>query len=304
MKASLLRGVANGLPLLAIVYINIWSINRFFENKKYGYSFLIALILFLVMIPIRLMINAAFPDANIADQLVSNHDSSKIGIIITNLLFITLSSFYQILVNRFRKEKVQTKELQVHQEAQLDYLKAQINPHFLFNTLNNIYSLAVQKSDKTPEMVVRLSHLLRYVVYESQEKMVALSKEVNHIKEYIDLFKMRSMPEPNIRFKTLGETNGLTIGPMILIPLVENCCKHCDFDTNETAFAIITLKITEKEIILETKNSFHPNANKDKVGGVGLINIQKRLQMLYPNKQNLQTEVKDNTFVVTLTLNR
>lgn len=304
MKTSILRGVANGLPLMAIVYINMWSINRFFEKKDYLASALIALALFIIMLPIRLMINGSFPGANIADNLVSTQDSSKIGIIITNLLFLTLSSFYQILVNRFRKEKVQTKELQVHQEAQLDYLKAQINPHFLFNTLNNIYSLAVQKSDKTPEMVIRLSHLLRYVVYESQEKTVALSKEINHIKEYIDLFKMRSMPEPNIRFKILGETNELTIGPMILIPLVENCCKHCDFDTNDKAFAIITLKITEKDLIFETENTFRPNANKDKVGGVGLVNINKRLKMLYGNKQNLKTKIMNNKFIVTLTLER
>lgn len=304
MKTSILRGVANGLPLMAIVYINMWSINRFFEKKNYLTSALIALALFIIMLPIRLMINGSFPGANIADNLVSTQDSSKIGIIITNLLFLTLSSFYQILVNRFRKEKIQTKELQVHQEAQLDYLKAQINPHFLFNTLNNIYSLAVQKSDKTPEMVIRLSHLLRYVVYESQEKTVALSKEINHIKEYIDLFKMRSMPEPNIRFKILGETNGLTICPMILIPLVENCCKHCDFDTNDKTFAIITLKITEKDLIFETENTFRPNANKDKVGGVGLVNINKRLKMLYGNKQNLKIKIMDNKFIVTLTLER
>ena len=160
------------------------------------------------MIPVRSYIIAAFPEANIASDLVSGQEANKIGIIITNLLFLTLSSFYQILINRFRKENIQSKELQVHQKAQLDYLKAQINPHFLFNTLNNIYSLAVVKSDKTPEMVIRLSHLLRYVVYESQEKMVALNKEVNHIKEYLELFKMRSMPEHNIRFRILGDING------------------------------------------------------------------------------------------------
>lgn len=304
VNASLFRGLANGLPLLVIVYINIWSINRFFEKKQYIISVIIAFILFMVMIPVRLLINDAFPDANIGKGLVSSYDSNKIGITVTNLLFITLSSFYQILVNRFRKERFHTKEIQVHQEAQLDYLKAQINPHFLFNTLNNIYSLAVQKSDKTPEMVVRLSHLLRYVVYESQEKMVALSKEINHIKEYIDLFNMRSMPEPNIRFRVLGDTNGLNIGPMILIPLVENCCKHCDFDTNDEAFALITLKITEKHIIFKTQNTFSPTATKDKVGGVGLVNIRKRLEMIYGTDQNLETSEIEDTFIVKLSITK
>lgn len=302
VESSLLRGIAHGLPLMVIVYVNIWSINHFFEKKQYIWSILIAILLFIGMIPVRLLINDIFPDANIGEGLVTTKESSEIGIIITNLLFITLSSFYQILINRFRKESVQTKELQIHQEAQLNYLKAQINPHFLFNTLNNIYSLAVKKSDKTPEMLIRLSHLLRYVVYDSQEKNVALSKEINHIKEYIDLFKMRSKPEPNIRFRILGNVNEINIGPMILIPLVENCCKHCDFDTNEAAFALITLKITKKDLIFETQNTFNPTATKDKMGGVGLVNIRKRLEMLYGSDQQLETTEVDDTFIVKLSI--
>lgn len=303
VQTSLLRGIANGLPLFVLVYGNIWSINHFFERKKYAISIAIAVGLFFGMIPVRLWINSLFPDPQIANNLVTGSDSSKIGIILTNLLFITLSSFYQVLVNRFRKERIQTKELQAHQEAQLNYLKAQINPHFLFNTLNNIYSLAVKKSDKTPEMVIRLSHLLRYVVYDSQEKMVPLGKEVNHIKEYLELFKMRSFPEPNIRFRILGETNGIEIGPMILIPLVENCCKHCDFDTNEDAFALITLQVKKNGLSFQTQNTFNIEAPKDKVGGVGLQNIQKRLKMLYGNRQKLKTYEENNTFIVQLNIN-
>lgn len=154
-------------------------------------------------------------------------------------------------------------------EAQLQALRAQINPHFLFNTLNNIYSLAVVKSDKTAEMVLRLSNLLRYVIYDGRAERVALKREVEHIRQFIELFQMRSEEQLDIKFDTRGEIDGVQTEPMILIPIVENCFKHCDFDTNKRVFVCIDLQVDNEELyfkILNSKDDRHQQ--KDRVGAL------------------------------------
>jgi LytS/YehU family sensor histidine kinase len=188
-------------------------------------------------------------------------------------------------------------------EAQLQALRAQINPHFLFNTLNNIYSLAVVKSDKTAEMVLKLSNLLRYVIYDGKAEQVELKREIAHIQQFIELFQMRSQEPLNIEFNTSGTFNSVKIEPMILIPIVENCFKHCDFDSNEQAFVCIYLQLINGELHFKTVNSKDDrNQQKDRVGGVGLENIRKRLDLKYREKYALRIHNETDKFVVELDL--
>lgn len=283
LKVSFLRSLANGIPLFILVYVNIWNINTFFEKKKISVAVLIAIFLLIVFIPIRYYINTSaifntdFGFKNKKETLIA-------GIFITNLLMLIFSSFYQILVNRFRKNRLQSQEIQVHQAAQLTYLRSQINPHFLFNTLNNIYALALEKSEKTPKMVLKLANILRYVVYQKDDKKVLLSEEIQLINHFIDLTNLKFETKPNINFIVEGEPNTISIEPMILIPIIENCFKHTDIETNEKGFIKIHLIVKENCLLFKTKNSKNDALKqKDEVGGVGLRNIKKRLELTYKN---------------------
>ncbi len=304
IKASFLRSFANGMPLFILVYINIWNINTFFEKKKILTSIIIAFALILIFIPIRYYINSSgFFNTNFGFK--NTPQTLILGIVITNLLMIMFSTFYQILVNRFIKNKKQSKEIQAFQAAQLTYLRSQINPHFLFNTLNNIYSLAMVKSDKTPKMVLKLADILRYVVYQKDDKKVLLTDEIKLIHHFIDLTKLKFETEPNIQFSIQGITNNMYIEPMILIPIVENCFKHCDIDTNKNGFIKIDLICNENILHFTTENSKNNTLNqKDKLGGVGLKNIKKRLELTYTNNFNFTFNDTEKRFKVTLLLKK
>ncbi|WP_456437028.1 sensor histidine kinase [Psychroserpens sp.] len=299
---SLLRGCINGVPLLLLAYANIWAVNAFFEKKKYVLYAVAVLLIMIVVTLVRLYVNVSFPSFKTDFGFLEQEESLLIGIILTNILFLIFSAFYQILVNRFVKTRMQANELQIHQEAQLQYLRSQMNPHFLFNTLNNIYSLATVKSDKTAAMVLKLSHLLRYMIYQEDEKFVFLKNEVTLIQDYIDLYKLKSEDDLNVSMHIHGNIEQKLIEPMILIPIVENSFKHSDLETNLNAFIKIDISVEGNHFILKVTNTKNDVLKqKDEVGGVGLNNIRKRLNILNPEHLFVINET-EKMFIVNLKL--
>jgi two-component system, LytTR family, sensor kinase len=223
--------------------------------------------------------------------------------VLTTLATLVVSTAYKLLQYRYEREKQFLATINAQNEARLQWLRAQINPHFLFNVLNNIYALAVAKSDAAPAMILRLSELLRYVIYDSRQQTIALSREVGHIRQFIELFQMRYATPRAITFGVTGNPDGRLIEPMVLIPLVENCLKHCDFDTNEAAFIAISLQIDDQELIFNANNSYNAaDGQKDQAGGVGLANIRQRLALTYPGRHRLTTEARADQFIVQLTI--
>ncbi len=299
---TLLRGLGNFLPLVFIFYTNLFLINRFWEKGRYLLYLVSVTALILLLTFMRTRINLLFPEIDRASLFLANETFSwRIAALFTNTGALLVSALYQLLQNRKKEEQRSLEIINRQNEAQLQFLRAQINPHFLFNTLNNIYALAVSRSDKTPEMVLRLSNLLRYVVYDGKAEQVALSGEIEHIRQYIELFQLRSETPADISFTTEGQTHGFMIEPMILIPLVENCLKHCDFDINNQAFVKITLKVGDGKLLFETSNSkSSSDFQKDRVGGVGLENIRKRLSLKYPNEYRFEISDKKDIFEVRL----
>ena len=300
---NLLRAISNTIPMAAIFYINLWLVNRFFEEGKYLVYFLSILVLLVGFTIIRVQLNILFPEVRFNFQAMEDNYQRawQIASFTTNTGIVLISMLFQIQQNRLKEEKKVQEILTRQNEAQLQFLRAQINPHFLFNTLNNIYSLAVVRSEKTSEMVLKLSNLLRYVIYEGKSKKVPLASEVEHIREYIGLFQMRSEEALNIDFETKGKPEGIMIEPMILIPIVENCFKHCDFDTNENAFVKIELNCIDGRLSFHTTNSKNDqNTQKDKVGGVGTENIRKRLALKYKDQHKLDIHDKKHEFTVDL----
>ncbi|MBL7827326.1 MAG: sensor histidine kinase, partial [Saprospiraceae bacterium] len=211
---------------------------------------------------------------------------------------LVFSGLYQLLENRRELETL-------HIEAQLNYLKAQINPHFLFNTLNNIYSAATIQHPKTAEMVLRLSDLLRYVTYDAQAEKIPLRKELDHIKSYIELFQLKSESPLPIQFKVDGDVSKCVIEPLLLLPLVENAFKHSDLEVNPKGLLNIQLKIEPGFLQFVIENTFDPNDHqKDDVGGVGLMNINRRLEHHYTNRHHFLTKAERNLFRAELTLHQ
>jgi two-component system, LytTR family, sensor kinase len=292
--------------IMGLFYSHIYLVNRFLERRRIAIFLFWSAMIFTVVCFFRIYINLELmitPDFDSGNEIIS--PVLRIGLLVffTSAFVWLFAITYQLLVNRFEKERQNLALLNQQQAAQLQYLKAQINPHFLFNALNNIYSLTVVKSDDAPKMLLTLSDLLRYAIYDGQQESVTLQKEVENIEKFIALFQMKSEHPLSISFKKQGNLDKMTVEPMIFIPLVENCFKHCDFETNEKAFIDMVLKEENGHLFFTTRNSFDDSdVQKDKVGGVGLENIKQRLALRYKEHFDIHFGKKDSVFQVHLTI--
>ncbi|MDJ1484535.1 sensor histidine kinase [Cytophagaceae bacterium YF14B1] len=289
--------------LMFLFYCNGYLIDQLWEKKQFLLYAVSFLGLLFITILIRWTINTHFLHIVPPTPVFSPQIRLLFFSITTTVTILGLSFFYRVLLNRYERERQYLVLINQHNEAQLQLLKNQINPHFLFNTLNNIYSLTVVKSPQAPKMILLLSDLLRYVIYESQSARVDLEMEITHLKKFIDLFQMRNEFPQNVQLQVEGDITHWQIEPMILIPLAENCFKHCDFDSNDQGFIKITISASQQGLQFNTENSFtESNQQKDKIGGVGLENIRKRLAMRYPDKHTLHIHKTTDTFIVQLQL--
>ncbi|MBK8087756.1 MAG: histidine kinase [Chitinophagaceae bacterium] len=188
-------------------------------------------------------------------------------------------------------------------ESQLQLLKAQIHPHFLFNTLNNIYSFTQTTSPAAAKMVTVLSDLLRYILYEGTQPFVSLSKELKMIEDYINLEKIRYGNKLELHLNLPAQTNDLLIAPLLLLPLVENCFKHGTSNVLEQPWIHlqVSIKNTELQIKLLNGKVNHPATNTNSAG-IGIKNVQQRLSLLYPGKHELNITSEEDVFIVNLKL--
>lgn len=220
-----------------------------------------------------------------------------------SFLIIIIAFAYRLLLVWYGHEKVR-KELENQKlQAELSFLKMQINPHFLFNALNNIYSMSVlERAQKTSNGIIKLSEMIRYMLYEKEDEQyrVTLDKEITHINNYIDLQKLRYEGDLYIHFTIEGETAGRKIPPLLLFPLIENACKH---GVLQDPAKPVTIQITvnNKQLSFSIHNYKHEFL-KDQTGGIGLVNVQKRLSLLYPQQHLLEIENTRATFQVELQL--
>jgi len=246
---------------------------------------------------------------------LSNFEYSNMAPISKNMVFVAVSVYLVvIMVSAFKllqlnlKHTEETKKLENKiletqlklKEQELNYLKMQIHPHFLFNTLNTMYGFALKKADETPEMILKLSNLLDYLLYQVNKPFVVLKEEINHIHDYIALENMRFNDTLNISFTTNSSSEELKIAPMLLLPFVENSFKHGVLKDGK-----LTIKI---DLICKDKTiEFYIENTKSKTEasqqGIGLENIKKRLDLLYATKYDLEIEDEKDIFKVNLKLN-
>ncbi|NLR61160.1 histidine kinase [Chitinophaga polysaccharea] len=214
------------------------------------------------------------------------------------LLMLFMSGFIKIALEWFKSEK-QREELKVEKlNAELKFLKSQINPHFLFNCLNTIYSLAHKQSTQTEHAILKLSTIMRYMIYESNEAKVLLSQELKYLHDYIEIQRLRLPKDINIRYQLNGDADGLQIEPMLLVPFVENAFKH-GISYTEESFIDIDVTTINDMIRLIVKNS-HFKERVAERGGIGLDNVLKRLALLYENRHEINISETENQFIVDL----
>lgn len=220
------------------------------------------------------------------------------------IIFITVWSLSTAIPAIRRWRQTEQKALQAERDkvdAELSFLKAQVNPHFLFNTLNNIYSMAVTKNENTAPSIMKLSNIMRYITDEAARDFVPLEDEVNCMNDYIDLQKMRLGDKTNVEVMVTGDITGKKIAPLLLMTFVENVFKY-GISSHEPSSINITLKADEYNISFYTRNRIFEAKQHTARTGIGIANARKRLQHLYPHKHLLDIDTGKGEFTVNLVL--
>jgi two-component system, LytTR family, sensor kinase len=275
-----------------------WILPKFLFRKKYLLFFILAIlhaILFGFLIWFVLYLATGFranDSVPFIRSIVLNYQIPATAAAI--YLFKRMYLIQQHSLN-LEKEKL---------EAELKFLKSQIHPHFLFNTLNNLYALALKKSDKAPEMVIRLSNLLEYTLYSGKETEVGLHEELKQIIGYIDLEKLRFGNRLKINTEIAGNIDELMIAPLLLLPFVENSFKHGASKDMESPIIDLKVNVNGNRLVFSITNSYcgEPGKFEGYKEGIGLKNVKRRLELLYPGKHTLEIIQKQNLFDVNLAL--
>ncbi len=231
---------------------------------------------------------------------------TQIWIFIGNVIVIFVSTILRVIMDWWRYQNEKQVLLTQTMQSELRFLKSQINPHFLFNTLNNLYALTLKKSDKAPEIVLKLSEIMRYMLYECNERRVHLTKEIQYIYNYLDLERLRQPKEADIRFVVEGQISEQMVAPLLFIPFLENSFKHgLNNQLQGGGFVRLRLRVLGEDLEFFIENSKAervPRQEHPRSGGIGLVNVRQRLQMLYPENHTLIIQDEPHRYSVTLQL--
>jgi sensor histidine kinase YesM len=289
--------------LLALLsYFSIYLNSTFYEKRKVFYYWLLIVLAVFLTAGLRYLLEYLLfdfykiPFHTFASRMITAK-------VLTTLIFVGFGTAYYISVNYFkRKDEVLNHKSQLLQ-LELDFLKARVNPHFLFNTLGNIHALIIQKSDAAADAVLDLSDLMRYMFYDCQEDKVLLQKEVDFLNNYIELYKIRSTRELAIDCQTDISSKTIQIEPLLFISFIENAFKHGDIYEGGT----LKVRFSEKEGFLkfDCENSSLPKVESqtNKQSGFGIENVKKRLNLLYPDQHKVLVKKNENSFLVQLSIN-
>jgi sensor histidine kinase YesM len=285
-----------------LFYGNVfWLIPAFLmKSKRLSYLLILALLTTLV---ICMDVAIIFIVQSLTDLNIYQNNFER-NIFFKLVWILPLSFFYRFTKDWITHENVKQQLIGEKLSAELSFLKYQINPHFLFNTLNNLYALAlVENSSSTADGVAKLGSLMRYMLHESDVHFIALHKEIAYIENFVELQKIRISTEHDIeiQFSVEGERQGFEIAPMMLIPFIENAFKH-GISLRATSFINMHIQIFGTMLRMVVKNSLHQVKQKQEAKGLGLENVKRRLALIYPQSHTLDIKTESETFMVTLTL--
>ncbi|MDP5228756.1 MAG: sensor histidine kinase [Cellulophaga sp.] len=295
------------LTLMFPVVLNMYVLvpNYLVQEKffKYFFFFIINIVFFVL---INYWVLLPILDLIFIDYFFISY-VSKFSIIAIFFIFLILTTLIKLSKNWYYFNKTENQLLLKHNEhikMQLSSLRSQINPHFLFNSLNVIYALAIEKKDETKDAILQLSDILRYLIYDTRNEKISLKDEISLLKNYIAFFKFRASNSENIEFYVSIDDENYSIYPMLLLPLIENSYKHSRTDDITNEFIKIQLIQKDKLLSFSIKNNIAKNAEKtnSEYSGVGLENIRLNLDLVYPKKHLLTVMETKEIFEVKLTL--
>ena len=307
------RAINNIWRLLYIIVINFWFLEYVvpyvLKKRKYVLSNII-LGLFAFWIQSMLYSFGLFGWRYIGVLLHIHTELRTFATLHEGAGYVAPYGFFSLLffgvirhIYDYQKLKQATQQLRIEkQEAELSYLKSQTNPHFLFNTLNNIYSLARDKSDLAPESILRLSKILRFMLYETGGEYISIEQELKVINDYIALEKLRYDDSLRVNFNYDIEEMKQALPPLLLIPLVENAFKHGVSETRGLPFVDIHLAVKQRQLTFIVKNSSEAAAGEKVKENIGLSNLRRQLELLYID-YNLSVQQLDSVFTARLNIN-
>jgi len=298
---------------MLVVYISFYILIPSFLTKKKILAFILLFIttgLFFILLQRAFIYFIVFP----GERSSQTFTQELPAFILITFIIYGIALMIKLLKLWYEKNmelrEMSNNNLQIElrlKEAELSLLKAQLHPHFLFNTLNNLYGLTLDKSDHAPAVVLRISDMLNYMLYESNQASVPLANEVKYLRDYLDLEKLRFGDELKLDFIEEGNYADFEIAPLILIPFVENAFKHGASGQTEGAKIHIQIKADSNLLMLHVENTVDPGTGQvdnEISGGVGLANVKKRLELLYKNRYILDIENKTDTFVIRLEIRK
>ena len=297
-----------GFPIhITLCYLFIFLfLPKLFQRKVFEFFSLITLSLSVALL-LKFQLTFSFLSEDVLPEFAGITSKITFDYVIQTVLgevyVITFVSCIKLVIDWTKQREFLLNTNKVLLENELKYLRSQIQPHFFFNTLNNLYSLTIDKSDKAPDLILKLSDLMKYFLYETGKEYQTLRNEIKHIKDYIDIEKLRYNEELKVTFNVRGAVKKTMIRPLLLIPLVENAFKHGARNSKKNSYINIDLKIDSSDIHFKVENSFTKSTKpiKVQVGGIGLLNIKKRLEINY-GKENfsLKTYEEKNKYIAEL----
>lgn len=279
---------------------------RFFLKKQYG---LYALVLVLWLIPfvwLRMWLEPEFLKGTPLDSKLPDQ-AYRIIIAGSSLVMLALSLGYALAERYFAFSHQQSNLEMQRLQAETRFLRTRINPHFLFNSLNNLYALTLLKHDKAPEVVLRLSSLMRFMLHDSEQETFTIRQEIQYLRDFAELEMLRFESKKDVTLDIQVADENLVISPFLFIPMVENCFKYCPFDSVGNARVTIRLRQDSpgKQLVFEATNTVREEADTSQqpaTGGIGLANLRSRLSILYPEAHIFKTFQKDGIFHAHLTI--
>lgn len=304
LTTNVLSNMVLTIFFAAIAYTNIlYLIPQYLFTRK-TFLYVVFLIMGIVLItPVYISLQL----------LIYSHYPEKVNLYYTNISSIILLEFfvaiisllYAIIIDWMKKRSEVLELYTTNIETELNFLKTQINPHFLFNTLNSIYALSLKKSDEAPDLILKLSEIMRYMLYDCNEDNVSLDQEISYLKNYLDLEKFRKGNNNEIVFTVEGDPEGKTVAPLLFITFVENAFKH-GVNNVDNGYVTIHFRILEDRLYFEMENSVSPQIHLYKLrsgsGGIGLENVKRRLKLLYPGQHKLEVNKNIDKFRVELNI--
>ena len=292
------------LLFLAIsVYINLLLlIPKLFLKRK----FILFSISQLANITLFILLN--YFTSLIFEQDHPDFISEAIAELVLVSLFLIVTTALKFMRDSIRLQEVEIRVKEVEGQkakAELQTLKSQVNPHFFFNTLNSLYSLALDKSEKAPDMILKLSELMRYVIYEAQDNQVPLNKQLDFLKSYIYLEEMRTDENLKVTFDVKGDCLNTRIDPLLFIAFIENAFKHGCKTKSLNPYIHIEFDVERSDnlkFFVENNTDLNITLSEEKAKGFGLVNVRKRLELLYPERHELTISQTENTYRVELSI--